>query len=345
MKGMRTRASRQSVLHQSDLRTSMITRPGTWWCAMAFSVLATSAHAQQSSARVALTPLNAFDEGVQQATTAVESRPARAEDKDPFAGLFARSIDRGPGSGASPQQTQTPPEPEHTGLAAIAYKTAADFKAFPRRKSTWVILGVGAAAAALAHPADRTLNAHLVGSKAAERFWVPGHIVGSDYVQAGTAVGLYVVGRYVMPHAPGEPRTNKVSHLGFDLLRAQIVSQAFVQGIKLAVRRDRPTGKCCGFPSGHATATFATAAVLERHFGYRAVWPTLAIATYVATSRLHDNLHYLSDVLFGAALGTATGWTIVGTHGRTDYALVPAPIRGGVMIALVRKPIVSQATK
>src|SRR5881296_782150 len=71
---------------------------------------------------------------------------------------------------------------------------------------------------------------------------------------------------------------------------------------------------------------------------YRAAWPTLAIATYVATSRLHDNVHYLSGVVFGAALGTATGWTVVGPHGRTDYTLAPTPIRRGMMVAIVRTP-------
>jgi membrane-associated phospholipid phosphatase len=237
-----------------------------------------------------------------------------------------------------PKEAEKPPKPQHTGLAAIAYKTGADFKAFPRRKSTWVLLGIGGAAAALAHPADSGLNAHLVGSKTADRVWVPGHILGSDYVQAGTAVGLYALGRYILPPAADEPQTNKLSHLGFDLLRAQIVSQVMVQGLKHSVRRDRPTGHCCSFPSGHATATFATAAVLERHLGYRAAWPTLLIASYVATSRLHDNVHYLSDVLFGAALGTATGWTVVGRHGRTDYTFMPVPTPGGVMIAVTRNP-------
>jgi len=98
-----------------------------------------------------------------------------------------------------------------------------------------VILGIGLGAAGLAHPSDASLNARLVGSKSAERFWVPGHIVGSDYVQFGAAVGLYVIGRYIVRPAPGEPRTNKLSHLGFDLLRAHIVSQAFSEGIKIAV--------------------------------------------------------------------------------------------------------------
>ena len=235
------------------------------------------------------------------------------------------------------QNAPPPPQPEHTGLAAIVYKTAADFNAFPRRKSTWVILGIGGAAAALAHPADNSVNARLQ-SDAAGKFFAPGKYLGSVYVQVGTAVGLYTVGRYMLPAGEDEKKTNKVSHLGFDLLRAAIVSQALTQGVKYSVRRERPNGKSNSFPSGHASATFATAAVLERHLGYRGAWPTIVIASYVAASRLHDNVHYLSDVLFGAALGTASGWTVVGRHGRSDYTFVPVPIRGGAMIALVKKP-------
>ena len=119
-------------------------------------------------------------------------------------------------------------------------------------------------------------------------------------------------------------------------MRAQIVTQTFTQAMKYTVRRDRPTGECCAFPSGHASTAFAAAAVLERHFGYRGSWPALLGATYIATSRLVDNRHFLSDVVFGAALGTAAGWTVVGIHGRDHYALQPVPVRGGMMIALVR---------
>ncbi len=230
-----------------------------------------------------------------------------------------------------------PPEPRHTGFKALLYETGNDFKAFPRRRSTWMILATGAAGAALAHPLDDDVNADLAGSDAAGKFFAPGKWIGSVWVQGGTAVGLYVIGRWVLPHE-GESKSNKVSHLGFDLVRALIVSQAFTQGIKLIGQRDRPTGECCSFPSGHASATFATAAVLERHLGYRAAWPTFVLAAYVATSRLHDNRHFLSDVVFGSALGMATGWTVVGRHGRSEYALMPVPIRGGVMIALVRTP-------
>ena len=58
-------------------------------------------------------------------------------------------------------QAQKPTEPHHTGFGALMRSTGNDFKAFPMRKSTWVILGVGGAAAALIHPFDDEIAAEL----------------------------------------------------------------------------------------------------------------------------------------------------------------------------------------
>lgn len=240
---------------------------------------------------------------------------------------------------SSPAFAQGPdphPEPETTGFVPFIKATAEDFIALPKRRSTWVILGAGAGLAALAHPLDDEVNPKLSGSASAARFFSAGKHLGATYTQVGVGIGFYLIGRFVVPAVEGEPRTNKWSHLGFDLLRAQILSQAVVHGMKRVARRDRPTGECCAFPSGHAGSAFAAAAVLERHLGFRLAWPTIAIATYVGASRLHDNRHYLSDVVFGAAVGTATGWTIVGRHGRDQYALVPTPVRGGYALLVTR---------
>jgi membrane-associated phospholipid phosphatase len=235
------------------------------------------------------------------------------------------------------------PTPEHTGWATLGKDLWHDFKAFPQRPSTWVILGIGAASAALAHPIDDDVNAHLVGKTGLARVWAPGKYLGAAYTQAGVAIGLYAIGRYVVPPNPDaplvegtSPRTNKWSHLGFDLMRAQIVAQSVVQATKFAVRRDRPTGVCCSFPSGHAAAAWAAASVIERHLGYRMALPTIAIASYVATSRLHENVHFLSDVLMGSAVGVAAGWTVVGRHGRSSYAMTPVPVRGGLAMQFSR---------
>ena len=57
-------------------------------------------------------------------------------------------------------------------------------------------------------------------------------------------------------------------------------------------------------PSGHASTAFA-AAVAVGLVHPRLRWPLLALATLIAISRVWLGVHYLSDVLAGAALGTA----------------------------------------
>ncbi len=233
-------------------------------------------------------------------------------------------------------QEQKPAEPRHTGLGALVRSTASDFNAFPRRKSTWVILAIGGAAAGLAHPFDDDIADELPQHDNLRKMFKPGKYLGYTWVQMGGAVGTYVVGRYF--YHPDEGRTNRVSHLGFDLLRANLLTSALTFGVKYAARRDRPDGTCCAFPSGHASVTFATASVLERHFGYRSAWPTFLIAGYVAASRLVEQKHFASDVLFGAALGMASGWTVVGRHGRDDFALYPVPLRHGAGVMMTWTP-------
>lgn len=83
--------------------------------------------------------------------------------------------------------------------------------------------------------------------------------------------------------------------------------------IKLVVRRRRPrlaglpplTGAPSGlsFPSAHASTSFA-GALLYARLGAPAM-PLYALAAGLSLSRLYLGVHYPSDVLAGAALGTA----------------------------------------
>ncbi|HEX8028148.1 MAG TPA: phosphatase PAP2 family protein [Vicinamibacterales bacterium] len=235
----------------------------------------------------------------------------------------------------------TPAAPKHvsTGWSALFKDTVRDFKNFPLRPSTWVILGAGGGASYVSQFGDDYVQEHIVGNPNADKFFMLGQWVGSAYVMAASSVGLWAVGRYVVGPSQDEPKTNKWSAIGFDMMRGQILAQAVTHGTKNIVRRDRPTGECCSFPSGHAASAFAAAAVLERHLGYRGSWPFIAGATYVATSRLVDNRHFLSDVVFGAAVGTAAGWTVVGRrHGVNEFTMEPVPVKGGMRIAVSKVP-------
>ena len=94
------------------------------------------------------------------------------------------------------------------------------------------------------------------------------------------------------------------------------------------MQRERPDGSNTqSFPSGHSASAFATAGVLQRHYGWKVGVPAAVVAAYVATARVHDNKHYLSDVIFGAALGIAGERTVTLHAGR--YGMALAPIAGG----------------
>ena len=75
--------------------------------------------------------------------------------------------------------------------------------------------------------------------------------------------------------------------------------------------------------------------MLQQHLGYKAGLPTYLIASYVAMSRLHDNRHYASDVVFGAATGIVIGRSVT-WHGRNFYASPQLLPGGGVILIAAR---------
>ena len=280
------------------------------------------------------------DTSRQSVGTAATTPPTQTSDTSfqPADTAPAQNGGTSPAPAAGAASGTTFPMPQHTGLSTLFRDTVLDYATFPRRQSTWWILGVGGALAASLRPFDDDVNAHLVSSGAADKIWKPGHIIGGPVMYIAPPA-VYLYGRYILPRFNDDASTtNKWSHMGLDLVRAELLEEGLVQAIKLSVNRTRPNGQPYSFPSGHAAATFAFASVIERHLGARLALPTILIATYVGTSRLHDNVHFLSDVAFGAALGTAAGWTVVGRHGRTNYSLMPTPIPGGMALMLSRTP-------
>ena len=115
---------------------------------------------------------------------------------------------------------------------------------------------------------------------------------------------------------------------GTDAVRALGAAYASVGVLKLAVRRTRPDGGSYSFPSGHSAGAFAIAPVLADHFGWKVGCPAYALAVMTGLGRLEDRKHYLSDVVFGAALGTAAGVAFSGSHAAGAPAL-SVTLQGG----------------
>ena len=62
------------------------------------------------------------------------------------------------------------------------------------------------------------------------------------------------------------------------------------------------------FPSGHTAASFAVGALLFRKLPKRYGIPALVLAALIGFSRLYLGVHYPSDVLAGALLGTGISY-------------------------------------
>jgi membrane-associated phospholipid phosphatase len=221
-----------------------------------------------------------------------------------------------------------PPTPPHTGVRALFAGLGEDIKHLPS-VDNWYLAGIGGGLAAAVHPLDRSVNARLISHyDAVDDLFAPGKYLGGTPVQMGLSISTYIFGR-----ATDRP---KLSHLGMDLLRAQAMTEMMVEPLKFATHRARPDGSNNqSFPSGHAAITFAMVTVIERHLGWKKSILGYAIASYVATSRLHDNRHYLSDVVFGAAVGTMAGRTVT-QHGRGNWTIAPTPVPNGVAIMVTR---------
>jgi membrane-associated phospholipid phosphatase len=150
----------------------------------------------------------------------------------------------------------------------------------------------------------------------------PGNTYGSFAVQAGGAVGAYLIGRWT--------GHSKLTAAGLDVIRAQVVTQAWVQTLKLSANRQRPDGTRFSFPSGHVASSFATAGIVQREFGWKVALPFYGLGTYVASARMAQNHHYLSDVIFGASIGLASAHSLQIRSGNHALAVSPGAVGSGI---------------
>jgi membrane-associated phospholipid phosphatase len=208
-------------------------------------------------------------------------------------------------------------QPASTG--SLLTGTAGGLRRLPARRETWSWLAMGAVAAGGARLADQSVSSTLASARLLEEPLEPGAIIGGTPLQLGAALTTYAIGRAT--HSPCAVA------VAADLVRAQLMGEALAFGLKQTFRRSRPEGTGFSFPSGHTTVSFASATVLQHHFGWKVGIPAYAAATYVAASRVQMKRHYFSDVAFGAALGMVAGRTV--TVGRHRLLVSPQATAGG----------------
>lgn len=156
-----------------------------------------------------------------------------------------------------------------------------------------------------------------------------GEQIGAAGWQFGVPTAAYLVAR-----ATGH---EGAADLSIAIVRTQVVNAIFTRSLKF-LPRARPyetaaTPAKGSFPSGHASAAFATATVMQRKWGWKAGIPAYAVASFVGATRL-ENAHFLSDVTFGAALGVASGLAVRLPGPHPPIAPLIAPGKVGLTITI-----------
>jgi membrane-associated phospholipid phosphatase len=144
------------------------------------------------------------------------------------------------------------------------------------------------------------------------------HAVGDDDDPLADFVGDYMgpvelgvltLGLFIGGQCSESPRFRAMS---YDLSEAAIVNLGYTSALKAAVSRERPDGSDeDSFPSGHTSSAFALASVASAHYGKKVGIPAYAVASAIGASRLGSDVHWLSDVVVGATLGSLVGWAVV----------------------------------
>ncbi|MDE6218662.1 MAG: phosphatase PAP2 family protein [Muribaculaceae bacterium] len=87
------------------------------------------------------------------------------------------------------------------------------------------------------------------------------------------------------------------------------VTSAATLILKFSISERRPNLRNYhSFPSGHTSASFATATFLQRRYGWKFGVPAYTLATYVGWGRVFSKSHHWWDVAAGAAIGTLSAY-------------------------------------
>ena len=177
------------------------------------------------------------------------------------------------------------------------------------RTNQWILLG-GIVGAGIAYKKDDAFNNY-----AQTNGLMPNQMAKiGDFWGSGGELLLWGV------LATSENKNEKLRYAS----TAFVANGLLTYGLIFGVGRNRPNGKNKrSFPSGHTSNSFLTATIAQEIYGSKIGIPAYILAGVTGLSRIHDNEHYLSDVIFGAVLGMA-----VGRGFGQIYTQSPSPVIG-----------------
>ncbi len=174
------------------------------------------------------------------------------------------------------------------------------------------LLGLGGLAAWGVSTQDEKINSFWGRTDMAYPLAEIGNAWGAGYFPAALSLGMYAWGR---------TQGNQQLATNAEVLAEALILQGIViNAIKPIVGRERPLGQDnLAFPSGHTGCAFVTAAVLQDRYGYKLGIPAYALAALTGLARMDVQVHWASDVVMGATIGSLTGYAVSKFHDDFPY--------------------------
>ncbi len=129
-----------------------------------------------------------------------------------------------------------------------------------------------------------------------------GDHLGTAPIEAGIGMATLLTGKL--------SGSLRMSDTGVVVLEALIADMIATESVKYSTERLRPNHtNRMSFPSGHVSGVATIAASFSEMYDWdlRIAIPLYLTTGFVGASRIQDNMHYLSDCLAGATLGTIIG--------------------------------------
>jgi len=161
---------------------------------------------------------------------------------------------------------------------------------------------------------------------------------GGKWAAVGILPGIYLTGKL-----RDTPHETILRHLDFAFSSLAMVGIT-TELIKYAVGRPRPDKEAKtsfpyghSFPSGHASAAFGVAEVVRTLYGNRAGSVFYSLAVITGLSRMHENAHYLSDVVGGAglAIGLVRGFDLAMRNSAGSDWMLTIDLRDRLVLSIV----------
>jgi len=134
----------------------------------------------------------------------------------------------------------------------------------------------------------------------------------TSYISVATPVTIFIIGA-----AQNNKQTKQKSYV---IAGSLVVATVLTEGLKYIVNRARPSTRDSliipasdlgspSFPSGHTSIAFSTATAISLAFPkWYVIAPSFLWAGTVGFSRMYLGVHYPSDVLAGAIVGSGSAW-------------------------------------